>query len=201
MQTFVKMDKISRNFSWSAQGAGYSLRPIPWAMGNCFWLAILLSLVMAAYGCHTTARPEREVGNPTDADVVPHTTTEHTTKVFQDYRIPGYPDTIRICGQHIYYTPSKEYFAWEAFICFVPPAQVVEYYREKLGEEGFTPTEEGGTWCLKETVEKAGEEAEPPQIVRMVQVIPVHEHGLPDLCFVPPQAQTIILISLLRPIR
>ena len=66
--------------------------------------------------------------------------------IFKDYNFPGHPHLTHLCQQRV--SGAGREITWDAFASPAAPREVVDYYRRKLGDAGFTREGEGGAWRL-----------------------------------------------------
>jgi hypothetical protein len=64
--------------------------------------------------------------------------------IFQFYEFPSHPHLTHLCQQRVY--GSCREIIWDAFASSAKPSKLVDYYRGKLGDAGFTREGEGGVW-------------------------------------------------------
>ena len=64
--------------------------------------------------------------------------------IFQSYEFPSHPNLTYLCQQRVY--GSGHEITWDAFASSAKPSQLVNYYRRKLGDAGFTREGKGGFW-------------------------------------------------------
>ncbi len=78
--------------------------------------------------------------------------SQDSTAVFAEYNFPAAPGAIHLCHQNVLggggTDGARVEIAWDAFTVSSSPAELVTFYRGRLGEAGFTPKGSGGTWRL-----------------------------------------------------
>jgi hypothetical protein len=67
-----------------------------------------------------------------------------TDSIFRFHEFPGYPRLTHLCQERVYGSGLEIH--WDAFASPASPSELVDYYRQKLGDAGFTREGEGGTW-------------------------------------------------------
>jgi len=148
---------------------GAPLRESPKAMSGLKTLLALLQVSMIV-GC---AGMEPRLPDPSG--------------VFGEYHFPAAPSATSLCQQRVYGSGLE--ITWEAFAVPVAPAELVTFYRERLGSAGFTPEGEGGTWKLP-----AG--AVRPQ--RVLSILPADADGPHRQCEKSPPAGTRSIVVFSR---
>jgi len=107
--------------------------------------------------------------------------------IFHKYDFPTFPDLTHLCQQRVYMAgKGTRHITWDAFASEAAPSIIVEYYRECLGKDGFSPETHGGTWRFPE---------EKPE--RVLSIMPVQADGPYRSCDRKPPESTrsIIIIS------
>jgi hypothetical protein len=66
--------------------------------------------------------------------------------IFRSYQFPVHPHLTHLCQQRVY--GSGHEITWDAFASSARPSRRVDFYRQKLGDAGFTREGEGGSWRL-----------------------------------------------------
>lgn len=101
------------------------------------------------------------------------------------YGFPAYPGAKALCQQCVCTTAGK-HLDWQAFTATDSPTEVVAWYMERLGTEGFEADGAGGTWRVP-----------PDAPVRVLDVLLVTAPGPHRSCHAtpPPDAQTVITVS------
>jgi hypothetical protein len=66
--------------------------------------------------------------------------------IFKSYGFPSYPGLTHLCQRRVYGSGTE--ITWDAFASTAEPAEIVDYYLEKLGKAGFTKEDKGGAWRL-----------------------------------------------------
>lgn len=104
---------------------------------------------------------------------------------FVVYGFPMYPGAQALCQQRVYTTDGR-HLDWQAFTAINSPTEVIAWYTEQLGIEGFEPDGAGGTWRVP-----------PDAPVRVLDVLPVTAPGPHRTCQAapPPDARTVIIVS------
>ena len=70
---------------------------------------------------------------------------------FDDYGFPAYVPAEHWCSGRVYGDADNPgEIGWDIFLSPDPPDVVLEFYRERIGDEGLTPESPGGTWHLSE---------------------------------------------------
>lgn len=64
--------------------------------------------------------------------------------IFRFHEFPAYPRLTHLCRERVYGSGLEIH--WDAFASPASPSELVDYYRKKLGDAGFTREGEGGTW-------------------------------------------------------
>ena len=72
--------------------------------------------------------------------------SDSNDSIFKSYEFPSHPNLTHLCQQRVY--GSGREITWDAFASAAKPAELVKYYRQKIGNAGFTRGREGGTWRL-----------------------------------------------------
>src|SRR4051812_34336082 len=70
--------------------------------------------------------------------------TEENERIFKEYGFPSHEGLTHLCRQRVY--GSGREITWDAFASTAVPAELVQYYRRKLGDAGFEKDGEGGMW-------------------------------------------------------
>lgn len=112
--------------------------------------------------------------------------TDSNDGVFASYNFPAPDDVTHLCGQNV--LGSGREIKWDAFASADEPAALVEYYRRKLGDAGFTKEGEGGAWRLPT-------DAARPQ--RILHVMPTGAESPARSCEkkLPANSRSVILVS------
>lgn len=159
-------------------------------------------LIAVAVGCQTSDM-EKEDASSSQGQVDYVSPSDHASKVegiFQGYRFPTYPQTIRMCGQTVYYSSLGQYRAWEAFAAFSPQETVIQFYRRELGEKNFVSLDQGGMWRIEDAPAPGkGDSQNSQKTVKTLHVVGAEHHGLPYHCILPPHTKSVIVISISRP--
>jgi hypothetical protein len=137
------------------------------------YLTALLSLLLTfPAGGHST--PAAGVG------------ADETERVFKEYGFPAHKGLSHLCRQRVY--GSGREITWDAFASTLAPAQLVKYYRGKLGDAGFERDGEGGLWRMPEDA---------PHPSRVLSIMPVSTDGPFRQCEKSPPAgsKSIIMVS------
>jgi hypothetical protein len=148
---------------------GAPLRESPKAMSGLTALLALLQVSMIAGCAAVEPRPPDPSG------------------VHGEYGFPAAPSAISLCEQRAYGSGLE--ITWKAFAVPAAPAELVTFYRERLGSAGFTPEGEGGTWKLP-----AG--AVRPQ--RVLSILPADADGPHRQCEKSPPAGTRSIVVFSR---
>lgn len=90
--------------------------------------AIAVVIVLAGIGCQLPAS-----GNSETSDAI-----------FRFHDFPAYPRLTHLCRERVYGSGLEIH--WDAFASPAGPSELVDYYRQKLGDAGFKREGEGGTW-------------------------------------------------------
>lgn len=112
---------------------------------------------------------------------------EANLKIFDGYGFPVYSPLEHLCGRREI-RPGGGNLTWDAFTSGDPPAALVQHYKQRLSERGFTSDGDGGAWLL------------PPGSAapdRKLSIYRASHPGLHTACDKQPgpQARSIILIS------
>ncbi len=112
--------------------------------------------------------------------------SDSNDSIFKSYDFPSHPNLTYLCQKRVY--GSGREITWDAFASSAKPSELVDYYRQKLGEAGFTKQGEGGTWRLP---------ADAPRPNRVLDIMAVGTHNPSEDCekSPPSDSQAIIMIS------
>ena len=66
--------------------------------------------------------------------------------IFKSYEFPSHPKLTYLCQKRVY--GSGHEITFDAFASSARPSQLLDYYRRKLGDAGFTREGKGGFWSL-----------------------------------------------------
>lgn len=124
------------------------------------------------------------LANHTIVDAQPKDSIE---SIFLTYNFPPYPNLTHLCQQRVYMAgQGTKHITWDAFASEAIPSVIIEYYNKLLGNAGFAPEIDGGTWRFPE---------DKPE--RVLSIMPLHAEGPHWSCDRTPPATTrsIIIIS------
>jgi hypothetical protein len=129
-------------------------------------LAILISLVTLASGGLSRA--------------------DLNEQILKDYGFPSHVGLTRLCGERVYSENGE--IIWDAFASEETPANLIDYYHQKLGDAGFTKDGERGTWRLP------AKSAHPQ---RVLEILPAGANAPYKSCENRPPANTksILMVS------
>lgn len=66
---------------------------------------------------------------------------------------PFYPHLTHLCQQRVYlHGKGSRHLTWDAFFSKSLPSELLDYYHKKLGDEGFTKENDGGSWVQPDEV-------------------------------------------------
>ncbi|MEO1126974.1 MAG: hypothetical protein AAFX95_23295 [Cyanobacteria bacterium J06639_16] len=108
--------------------------------------------------------------------------------IFQFYQFPSHPNLTHLCRERVQGSSGEE-ITWDAFASLARPAQLVAYYRRKLGDAGFTSEGGGGRWGLP---------ADAPRPERVLEVSAVGAANPSRHCEKRPPANSRAIILLSR---
>jgi hypothetical protein len=96
-------------------------------------------------GCASVLWAQQGAAPPT-----PQKTPDAVERAFENLGLIAHPSLQALCGTDEP-APKKESEKgkWETFYSPLPPAELLGFYRDVLGEQGFEPTKSGGTWRRK----------------------------------------------------
>jgi hypothetical protein len=106
--------------------------------------------------------------------------------IFKSYGFPSHADLTHLCQKRVY--GSGHEITWDAFASSAEPAELVDYYLQKLGKSGFTREGEGGIWRLP---------ADAPRPQRVLHITAVGADNPARECEerLPSDSRAIILLS------
>src|SRR4051794_19873024 len=99
--------------------------------------------------------------------------------IFKEYQFPSHSGLTHLCRQRVY--GSGVEITWDAFASEARPSGLINYYRRKLGNAGFTREGEGGTWRLPANAAR-------PQ--RVLEILPAGADAPYKSCEKSPPAKT-----------
>jgi hypothetical protein len=108
--------------------------------------------------------------------------------IFQAYDFPSYPNLEHLCKQRDDGV-SGQHMTWDAFASESLLDSVVNYYRENLGNAGFTKEEDGGTWRFPTGV------SQPERVLTIMPVGAIHSYCS---CDKKPSANSRSIVILYR---
>ena len=74
------------------------------------------------------------------------TSSDSTDSIFKSYEFPSHPNLTHLCQKRV--SGSGREITWDAFASAAAPPELLDYYHQKMGDDGFTKEGEGGTWRL-----------------------------------------------------
>jgi hypothetical protein len=109
-------------------------------------------------------------------------------QIFKDYGFPSHSGLTRLCGERVYSSTSGHEIVWDAFASEDKPSDLIDYYRRKLGDAGFTKEGESGIWRLP---------AKAAHPKRVLEILPAGADAPYKSCEKLPPAKTksIVMIS------
>jgi hypothetical protein len=112
--------------------------------------------------------------------------TDSSWPIFKEYQFPSHRGLTHLCRQRV--SGSGAEITWDAFASEAKPSSLIDYYRRKLGDAGFTKEGEGGNWRLPANAAR-------PQ--RILEVMPAGADAPYKHCEKSPPAntQSILMIS------
>lgn len=106
--------------------------------------------------------------------------------IFEFYEFPTYPQLTHLCQQRVYGTRHE--ITWDAFATSAKPSALVTYYRQKLGDAGFTRDGKGGFW-------RRPADAPRPQRVLDIKAIGTKNPSSDCKNTAPANSRSIIIVS------
>ncbi len=106
--------------------------------------------------------------------------------IFQSYGFPAHPNLTHLCTEYVY--GLDNHITWDAFVSPAKPSELVDYYRRKLGDAGFTREGEGGSW-------RRPADATQPQAVMNIMAIGTDNPSRNCKKKPPSDSRAIIIIS------
>ena len=74
------------------------------------------------------------------------TSSDSSESIFKSYDFPSHPNLTHLCQKHV--SGSGRETTWDAFASAASPSELLDYYHQKMGDDGFTKEGEDGTWRL-----------------------------------------------------
>jgi hypothetical protein len=90
--------------------------------------------------------PQASAPASASAQEDPHLAAE---KIFEGFGLAIHPSLESCCGEEPPYGDKGGLATTYSFHSSLSPPELVGFFRETLGDQGFTPTAGGGTWRLK----------------------------------------------------
>jgi hypothetical protein len=72
------------------------------------------------------------------------TSSDSAASIFKSYEFPSHSNLTHLCQKRV--SGSGREITWDAFASAAPPSELLDYYHQKMGDDGFTKEREGGTW-------------------------------------------------------
>jgi hypothetical protein len=130
----------------------------------------------------TESRPRRHAPAATKRRPEPVS----AARMFDDYGFPVLSAIEHLCGRREY-PVSGVHLTWDAFASDIPPGDLVDRYKRRIGESGFSRRGAGGAWNLPADAQTA----------RTLEVLAVDAKGPHRACVAKPGpgAKSVIVIS------
>lgn len=136
---------------------------------------LILATIISAVGLFGHGPQQAAGGSPKSND-----------SIFRSYEFPSHPKLTHLCQKRVY--GSGHEITWDAFASSAGPSRLVDYYRRKLGDAGFTREGKGGFWRRP---------ADAPSPQRVLSIKAIGTDNPSDDCEKKPPANSraIIIIS------